>query len=244
MSDPALQRDELLADAALGQLDTADANAFTALLEHGAARDELDALERTAAMVGYATAPLPSPTAAEVAALLGRLHADARTFFDGLARVREVPRRASPWPWLAAAAVLLAWLWPYGASPLTPDELLHSGHALVRCAWQPGPSERRGDVHGDVVWDATLQQGFLRLRGLPTLPAEQRYQLWIVDAARQGPPVDGGVLPPVAADRGEVVIPVQSRLPVQSAAAFVLTIEDARGVVVSAQQHVVAIAKP
>lgn len=249
MNDPATPFDELLVDAALGQLATDDANAFTALLERADARAELDALERTAALVGYATAPLPSPTAAESAVLLSRLHDDARAFFAGLERAERRRRPFAPLPWLLAAAAVLPWAWPRTAATerdpgLDRAALLGSGQPVVQCAWQPGPSERRGEVHGDVVWDAVGQRGFLRLSGLPTLPRHQRYQLWIVDASRQGPPVDGGLLPNADDSHAEVVIPVQARLPVQQAAAFVLTIEDEHGAVVSAQQHVVAIARP
>ena len=107
MSSHDPQRIELLADAVLGQLEAADTGAFTALLDAGDARAEFEALERTAALVGYATAREPSPTAAEVSALLGRLHADARAHFDAIARTRATRRPLAPLPWLVAAAACL-----------------------------------------------------------------------------------------------------------------------------------------
>ncbi|MBL8752480.1 MAG: anti-sigma factor, partial [Planctomycetes bacterium] len=131
--------------------------------------------------------------------------------------------------------------------PLSPDRaraaLLADATGLVRCEWTPGPSPQRGEVRGDVVWDPHRQHGFLRLSGLPELDLGHRYQLWIVDGTRQGPPVDGGLLGPRGAAT-EVVVPIVAKLPVRQPAAFVLTVESADGVVVSAQEHVVAIAKP
>jgi hypothetical protein len=154
--------------------------------------------------------------------------------------------------WVLAAASLLLFVL-FVAQPRhdrrepTPDAaraaLLRSSAELVLCDWTPGPSSPRGEIGGDVVWDPVRHEGFLRLRGLPPLEPTQRYQLWIVDAARSGPPVDGGLLPLAGADAAAVV-KVSARLPVRRAAAFVLTIEGADGVVVSAQEHVVAIAKP
>ena len=241
--------DELLPDAALGWTDGGDADACTALLQNEAARAELADIERVAALTAMALVPPTEPASqAHLVLLTAKLHADAVTFF---AATRSPGPRVRPFrellPWLLAAASLVMLLWPIGSAgvpaQLARAELLRSGAELVQCAWQPGPSPRRGTVQGDVVWDASRQQGYLRLRGLPVLAATQRYQLWIVDADRQGPPVDGGLLT-LPANDGEVVVPVQARLPVRHAAAFVLTIEPAAGVVVSAQEDVVAIAKP
>ena len=242
--------DELLPDAALGWTD--DATAYTALLQDLEARTEFEQLERTASLAALALATEdPRVHQADLVRLTTRLHADAVTYFAA-ARPTTPPLRPfrEALPWLLAAASLVLLMWPRREAfvptidPVAARaDLLLSRHELVQCAWQPGPSPRAGSVQGDVVWDSNDQLGYLRLRGLPELDPGHRYQLWIVDAERQGPPVDGGLLTLPRAN-GEVIVPVHSRLPVRRAAAFVLTIEPAVGVVVSAQEHVVAIAKP
>ena len=249
--------EELLPDAALGWTDSADAAACTALLQDAAAQAELADLERTAALAALALAAQPQPAGqTDLLRLIAKLRTDADAFFAatpaGLARthapagLRRLPFRALV-PWFLAAASVLLLLWLRREAVVTAEvartQLLAAGSELVRCDWQPGPSPRSGPVEGDVVWDGRHQNGYLRLRGLPELDAAHRYQLWIVDSARQGPPVDGGLLT-LPAGSGEVVVAVQARLPVERPAAFVLTIEPAAGVVVSAQEHVVAMAKP
>lgn len=256
------RKEQLFADAALGWLSSEDEIAFAAMQRDPDSAAELHRWEQAAAAPMLALTDLDERLpAAELQALVDRLQSAAALHF---AAERAAPaasdafpasiatrsstrsslaRRALPWC-LAAACAALA-LRPWRAEPAPErerDELLRSGQATL-CAWQPGPSPMRGDVQGDVVWDADRQQGYLRLAGLPPLDPDHRYQLWIVDKRRDGPPVDGGVLAPFARD-GEVVIPVTPRLPVREAAAFVLTVEDKAGVVVSAQQHVVAIATP
>lgn len=249
------RREELLADGALAWLDDGDAAAFEALVRDPAARSEHAVLERTAATAALVCGePEVAPDQVRLLRLLGRLEADARRHFAArLAAPQPMPMPGRPvrlWPWLVTAASLtvawFAWRGP-DVPPVPPPAearlaMLQAGGATT-CPWQPGPSPLRGQVEGDVVWNATTQEGFLRLRGLPPLGPDQRYQLWIVDSARNGPPVDGGLLalPPA---NGEAVVHVVPRLPVAQAAAFVLTVETARGVVVSAQEHVVAIAKP
>lgn len=253
------RREELLADGALAWLDDADEPVFTALLADSSARCEFAALEQAAAAASLgllepAIAGAAGGGAADLVRLTAKLQADALAYFAAhpAATASRLPDRHRGWrsvPWLLAAASLLLLLWPGRGDdrPVPPAAaravLLQSNAPVVSCAWQPGPSPARGEVAGDVVWDAARQEGFLRLRGLPALDPEHRYQLWIVDAARQGPPVDGGLLalPP---DPGEVVVHVAARLPVREPAAFVLTVEAAHGAVVSAQEHVVAIARP
>ncbi|HEX6813093.1 MAG TPA: anti-sigma factor [Planctomycetota bacterium] len=245
------RREELMADGALAWLDGVDAAAFAAVMRDPAAAAEFAAFERAVATATVACVGSAATEQTRLLQLTARLEADAQAFFaarDG--RVRPLAAARSPWsrllPWAIAAASLSFAFWPQAAAvapAAARASLLRSAAHVVQCAWQPGPSPRRGAVDGDVVWDAERQEGYLRLRGLPPLDPSQRYQLWIVDAERSGPPVDGGLLtlPPAA---GEAVVRVSPRLPVGRAAAFVLTVERAEGAVVSAQEHVVAIARP
>jgi hypothetical protein len=98
---------------------------------------------------------------------------------------------------------------------------------------------------GDVVWDPHRQRGFLRLSGfVPNDPDRAQYQLWIFDAARdERYPVDGGVFD-VPPGRDDVLIPVHPTLPVSRAVAFAITVERPGGVVVSAREKIVGLAKP
>ena len=102
-----------------------------------------------------------------------------------------------------------------------------------------GPS----GASGEVVWSDSLQQGYMRLTGVPANDAAKRqYQLWIVDPKRSKEPVDGGVFDVAAA--GEVVIPFESRLAVAKPAAFAITAEQPGGVVVSAGPLLLVAATP
>lgn len=145
----------------------------------------------------------------------------------------------------ALAAGLIVWLALSDSHERSIAELraqaLAQNPSIQRQEWQPGPSPRRGGVTGDVVWNQQEQDGWLTFRNLPALPADQAYQLWIVDGERQGDPVDGGLFT-IASTEDTTVVPIQARLQIGKPAAFVITIEDKRGVVVSKQEHVVAIA--
>ena len=97
-------------------------------------------------------------------------------------------------------------------------------------------------VAGDVVWNDAQQEGYMRLRGLPVNdPTRAQYQLWIVDPARDKHPVDGGVFD--VAEGDEILVPIRAALRVDRPAAFVLTLEQPGGVVVSDGPHLVLAAR-
>jgi hypothetical protein len=162
--------------------------------------------------------------------------------------------------WSAAACLLLAitgwWprLWdkPIATPAMVALTVEQQRNALanrgmvVQAAWSPGNEAVANSLFGDVVFDPTTQQGYLRFRGIPTNdPRLEQYQLWIADASRKPPqPVDGGVFDsPQSTASGDVIIPFTAKLPVGKPAAFVVTIEQPGGVVVSEQQRVLAVAK-
>ena len=98
-------------------------------------------------------------------------------------------------------------------------------------------------MSGEVVWSDERQEGYMTLSGLPANdPAAKQYQLWIVDPARDERPVDGGVFD-IAAGTGTAVVPIRNPLAVSNPQAFVITLEQPGGVVVSKQEVVVALAK-
>ncbi len=99
-----------------------------------------------------------------------------------------------------------------------------------------------GKMTGKVIWSDALQEGYMTLTNLPVNdPAVKQYQLWIVDPKRDEKPVDGGVFDIPAT--GTVVVPIRNPVAVSDPKAFVITMEQPGGVVVSKQQVVVAIAK-
>lgn len=99
-----------------------------------------------------------------------------------------------------------------------------------------------GGMTGKVIWSDALQEGYMTLTNLPVNdPAVKQYQLWIVDPKRDEKPVDGGVFDIPAA--GTVVVPIRNPVAVKKPQAFVITMEQPGGVVVSRQEVVVAIAK-
>lgn len=155
------------------------------------------------------------------------------------------PRRAGALGFvtgLAAAAAL--WLLLRAAGAGAEDamvDLFAADQGALRVEWKGGPSPLRGEVRGEVVWNQARQEGYLRFRGLPPLDADHRFQLWIVDGSREGAPVDGGLFE-IADATSETVVPVRAKLKVGKPAAFVVTVEGRDGVVVSKQEHVVAIA--
>jgi hypothetical protein len=215
---------------------------------------EAEAIEQSVAAVLLAmdTRPQGLP-----AAVRDRILAGAPVTL--LPRARTGRPRAIALGWWSAAACLglaLAGWWPRlfvgpRAVPAASEAraaLLASAH-VVRAQWTAGAAAPPGGLSGDVVFDPVTQRGYLRLRGIAANdPRQQQYQLWIADAGRAQPePVDGGVFnvdaTALAAAGGEVLIPFEPRLPVHSPAAFVVTLEQPGGVVISRQEHVLALAK-
>lgn len=98
-------------------------------------------------------------------------------------------------------------------------------------------------MSGEVVWSDVRQEGYLTLSDLPANdPKARQYQLWIVDPERDEKPVDGGVFD-IPSGGGTIVISIRNPLVVRQPKAFVITLEQPGGVVVSKQKDVVALAK-
>lgn len=120
------------------------------------------------------------------------------------------------------------------------DQLLASAD-VVQTNWTDAKDPKK--VLGDIVWSGAEQKGFIRLHDLPALdPNKETYQLWIVDAERpEQKPISGGVFN--VTNGGEVVIPIDAQLKIGKAKQFVVSKEKAGGVVVSAPDRFVAVAK-
>ena len=199
---------ELYADRALWGLDETEEQELATAIAESNARFDLS-WERAVAISSYELLEVEdAPTS-----LVERLEADANAFLasrptDG-PQLRAVPpptdevdadAPGSPLPWLvAAAAVFVAvWIGMAGTSsdvdPTIERQALLTADSTVRWEWQDGPSDRRGEPSGDVVWNTGEQRGYMRFRGLPANdPAKFQYQLWIFDGKRTDPqPVDLG----------------------------------------------------
>lgn len=97
-------------------------------------------------------------------------------------------------------------------------------------------------MSGKVSWSDKRQEGYMTLSRLPANdPHANQYQLWIVDPERDDKPVDGGVFD-IPADAETIIVPIRSALAVHDPKAFVITLEQPGGVVVSKQEVVVALA--
>lgn len=136
---------------------------------------------------------------------------------------------------------------PIVQTPPAPDaaeslkELEQSADDLIRSDFDG--IETYAPMSGSVVWSDERQEGYMTLTNLPANdPSAKQYQLWIVDPARDEKPVDGGVFD-IPADGSTTIIPIKNPLAVRNPQAFVITLEQPGGVVVSKQEEVVALAK-
>lgn len=186
-------------------------------------------------------------------------------------RPTQSPGRSSSWTnrvagFAIAASVLIAVaaLWPrlqsdgetqvpQTATALDPAQVLKRERAamlaqqgIVQRSWQPTEDPAASGVRGDVVWDPKTQKGYVRFQGLQANDTTQlQYQLWIFDATRGDQyPIDGGVfdVPATPNASGEVIVPINAKLPVRQAAMFAVTIEKPGGVVVSSRERIVVVA--
>ncbi len=99
------------------------------------------------------------------------------------------------------------------------------------------------EIVGEMVWSNDQQKGYARFTNLPVNDAAQEtYQLWIVDEARDAKtPLSGGTFN--VGKTGETVVPVNAQLEVKKPRAIAVTVEKPGGVVVSKSEKVVAAAK-
>ena len=239
---------ELLADRAVGELSPGDSAELDALLER--AGDEPGYEELIGGLLLAADDPgegdMPERLRSGLRSRGERLVAD-----EPAARIGPQTAGGGWVGWtVAAAAVLLAaigWLRPPSA-PVAPSGPTPA-ERLAALESEPDtvviPLEGQGDLEaagraGELVWNARLQEGFLRLAALPSNdPSDLQYQLWIFDETRETYAVDGGVFNVSLPPTGDAVVPFEPKLPVGRAAAFAVTKERPGGVVVTDQSGLV-----
>lgn len=257
--------DELLVDRAVDGLDPAETAELETLLARMGHEDP-EGYDLAAASVWVAAGapeePMPSDVADRTRRTLETGAPAARE--DGQVRDNVRPLHAQPRParraaatgWIAAAAALVlavAGWWPRlderGPEDLTAarDALLADAPDAVRVDWSNTEHPRARQLKGGyVVWSDERQQGYMTFEDIPDNdPGEHQYQLWVFDATRsQDYPVDGGVFDARRNEAGEVVIPIENKLPVRQAALFAVTLEPPGGVVVSDRDPILWVAEP
>jgi len=258
---------DLLLQQVTSGLDEAESAELERCLERYPGLDRR-AFESTAAALTLAARlpaePLPVPVRARLLAQSGA--GAAATPVGDLAAARQARAaavspaspvrdhgRAAAW-WATAAAVLVAiagWYPRLVGPPYVPGPVelrarwLAANPGLAPWEFAPTADPGAAGAGGDVVFDPSTQRGymhFIRLRAND--PKQYQYQLWIFDAGRDDRyPVDGGVFD-VPAGETEVVVPITARVNVGKPVLFAVTIERPGGVVVSAREHIVVLAKP
>ncbi|PQJ27388.1 anti-sigma factor [Rubritalea profundi] len=118
------------------------------------------------------------------------------------------------------------------------DKLINQATDIVELEFSGG--KQYEGMAGKVVWSDKLQEGYMTFTNLASNdPKINQYQLWIVDPTRDEKPVDGGVFD-IPSGGEPMVIPINNPLIVTAPKAFVITLEQPGGVVVSKQDIVVA----
>jgi len=243
--NPGVARDEILQAAALTQI------AF--LRRTGGQRMPAGLRERLVsqgeALVLRQRGPLPGQVPGHVPGHLPGPRLVTTSSSPTTAKAPPAPRwsAVSGSGWALAAMLAVAFVVvrnePAALSPgpdvtATRASLVNEAPDVLTLPWAPPTAAGYEGVTGDVVWSQARQQGYLRLANMPVNdPARRQYQLWIVDPDRDKNPVDGGVFNVSAT--GEVIIPIQAKLQIQSPKAFAITAEQPGGVVVSAGPLVV-----
>jgi anti-sigma-K factor RskA len=122
------------------------------------------------------------------------------------------------------------------------QRLIDTAPDLARGTWGSG-NVKEVVPTGDIVWSDSKQAGYMRLSGLPVNDANQQvYQLWIFDETQDDKtPIDGGTF--IVNANGEVIIPINAKLPPRNTKMYAITVEKPPGVTVSKREKIVALAK-
>lgn len=175
---------------------------------------------------------------------LGRL-ADARRNQQGIAgRIGWIVAMAAC---LALVGVTATLLRTRGANDTLPVATLEGFDRFVSTVgvktaqWSDWENPERAGVEGSVAWSEAQQTGLMRFEGLPIgEPANEQYQLWIIDERGLGTRVSGAIFD--ADSTGATVVRIEPAIPIRNAAAFAITIEQRGGVWVSDMSRRVVIA--
>lgn len=242
--------EELLAGRALGDL-TDDESAELSNLLRASPDLDTDEFDRVAAALAAGhqlDEPLPD-------ALSQKIRNDAPAYLPGPtpdeSRSTFSVRESIAWT-LAVACLLVILIREWPGHSTTPDgkpslsaqrqELIDGAEDTIVARWERGLHPFGNAVGGDVVWSNAQQRGFMRFKNMPVNnPMKEQYQLWIIDPTRDDKPIDGGVFDVTSS--GEVIVPIDAKLNINSPRVFAITIEKPGGVVVSKQERLPLLAK-
>lgn len=256
-SDRARERlDELLADRAVQSLSPDEAQELDTLLATAQGVD-VDEFDRAAVAVDLASG---GTRFEKMPAELRQRVLNSAAEHVSKHRSATAPRATGPtrapradlvrWSgWLAAAAAVIlaivAWM-PRTEHPLTPaqawKQLASTAPDKVLMEWKPTEDAASKNVRGEILWSTSKQEGFVKFSGLPRNdPKAAQYQLWLFCTTRDDRyPVDGGVFD--INEDGEVIIPIDARVPIEHLKMAAVTMERPGGVVVSTREQLVALA--
>lgn len=213
---------ELIPAYALGALDADEAAEAERHLAHCAdCQAELAAYETVVAELPLAAAQIDPPPA-----LKGRLMAQVRASEKPILVVSAPP----PWWQPITDSIRAFWAGPRWRPVLALVALIVLIGAYF--IWQQSSIEQveltatdaAPDAQGLIEIAANGRDANLSVTGLPPLPAEQQYQLWLIRDGQR----DSGAVFSVNAD-GSATVPVESERPLSEYGAFGITIEPAGG---------------
>ncbi|MDQ3323797.1 MAG: anti-sigma factor [Acidobacteriota bacterium] len=123
------------------------------------------------------------------------------------------------------------------------ESLLASAPDVIKAEITKADPKSANDISGDIVWSNSRQAGFVRFRGLPANdPNRETYQLWVVDETYDKKyPISAGVFD--VGGSGEIIVPIDAELKIRNPTLFAVSKEKPGGVVVSAPQRIIAVAK-
>ena len=193
---------------------------------------ELARLNDATAAQAAAAAQRQTEMAAQLAAASARLTEHETSLAQAKDKERELTRELSE-----ARLSLVKYREPVDPATLAQNRTkLLEMPGTIRIAWAPfdlpdAPAEQR-TVQGDVIWNDTLQTGYLRFVGLQVNdPAKEQYQVWVLDERGMEQRVSGGIFNATAA--GEVIVPIEPGINLGRVALFAVTVEKPGGTWIS-----------
>lgn len=258
--------EELVADDALVGLSPEERAEFATLVDAEVVLAETPFFEHAAGEIAAAAfaaqddkermpAALEARVLARIAGILPRVSTKPSPTDNAIRLPVSSPqtRRSRAIPWLLAAAAIVIAIVGWTRAPRVVTRVPEAPSAereraellaiagTIKSDFSHTNDPSAKNATGDVLWHSGRQRGFMRIQGLaPNNRATEQYQLWIFDTERDDAyPVDGGVFDVTPNERGEVIIPIEAKLPVRKAKLFAITVEKPGGVVVSKRERIV-----
>ena len=226
--------EELEEQAALYALDLLDGAERSAFESRLAADEQLqkftDALRENAALLAHSAPPMQPP--AELQEKIAAALRAERRF--ALPRV-PTPAPSFPWlPWALAAGLAIGCVVLIADRAETKKQLTkleeRNAFTQLRLASLASKLASAPDATAAIVWDASRQEGVLKVSNIPANAEDRDYQLWIVDPDQKNP-IDAGTFH--LSEQETHSIPFKPKAPVSSATAFAVSLERKGGVAVA-----------